>query len=106
MPRLPTMRVIGSQCFSTSVPRFFSLAAPVRGTVAMSFIAVLRAEEAGNIHRVPFFRPIRLVAGRVFGPVVSPQRFLIDGAVGELAQVADQCAVGPDQVARQEGARR
>src|SRR3954469_10947496 len=77
MPRLPTMRVIGSHAMSTMRP-----ASGLTGSrvAAMS---------------VP---PARVVAGGQLSLVVPPLRLLVDGRVRDPAQLADERAVDADQV--------
>src|SRR4051794_21574795 len=71
MPRFPTILVIGSQDMSTILPA----SGVTRSRVAMA--ALLLVAPAG------------LVAGRELWLVVPPLRFLVDGLVGDRAQLAD-----------------
>src|SRR3954471_20373397 len=75
MPRLPTIRVIGSQAISTSSVCF----APV---VSFSVAVIVRS-------------PRLLVAGAQFSALGTPGRLLVGRALGEAAQRADDRAVHP-----------
>src|SRR5579885_3400715 len=103
MPRLPTMRVIGSQDIST---RFRDGAAPLRSgavTVAMSPSTRLAATRSGALGtraplRVAAKRSIvpasrGVVSGGELPAAVAPARLLVDGVVGQGPQVADDAAV-------------
>src|ERR1700694_699140 len=83
MPRLPTIRVIGSHETSTSVPDLDG-GASFSTTVMRQFSSVRG----------------RPVAGGELGPRVTPLRLLVDGRVGHLAQRANRSAVDADDARR------
>src|SRR5215468_11515543 len=72
MPRLPTIRVTGSQFISTSLPG---------------------AEVAVAMASPPINSPLRLVAGRELAAGSTPLRFLVERVDGPSAQRADHRAV-------------
>src|SRR4051794_18512368 len=74
MPRLPTMRVIGSQFISTSC-------LGLMGTSFCGAIVVL-------IALAPYEFSVRpwVIAGGEFGPAVPPFRFLVDSVICQVAQ--------------------
>src|SRR5579885_762286 len=80
MPRLPTIRVIGSHDISTR--RDFSVPPEVSGRSLMATVGLLLVR-AG------------LVAGGELGAAVAPLRFLVRGAHRDLAQAAHHVAVDP-----------
>src|ERR1700691_58433 len=82
IPRLPTMRVIGSQFISTRLRFFCASWARVWGIVAMEFVLRLRF---GGV-----------IAGREFGPGVTPLRLFVQRRIGDAAQRADDAAVRAD----------
>src|ERR1035438_5923093 len=73
MPRLPTIRVMGSQAISVSWA--------LSEVVGISFSTVV------------IVSPSLLVAGAEFRALRAPLRFLVRGAGGEAAQAADHGAV-------------
>src|SRR5580693_10062590 len=73
MPRLPTIRVMGSQAISVS----WLLSVPV--PVSFSTVVIVS--------------PRLLVAGAEFRALRAPPRFLVRRAGGEAAQAADHRAV-------------
>src|SRR5215831_17058201 len=77
MPRLPTMRVIGSHAIETSLRR----SVPTGSRVMLIADLLLT-------------RPARLVAGGQLRTIVVPLGFAVDGAVGDAAERADQRPVG------------
>src|SRR5262245_54519246 len=82
MPRLPTIRVIGSQAISTSPLAFLVL------VVAIGL------------------PPLTLVAGRELRAGCAPLRFLVDGLGGDAPQPADRTAVHPARDGRHARAGR
>src|SRR5437764_14876550 len=93
MPRLPTMRVIGSQDISTSLRVSVGDALSGKVTVAMTSLPPL----APGVSR-------GMVSGRQLGSVVPPLRLLVGRGVGEAAQGADHGAVHADGFRGQLGA--
>src|SRR5215831_15978291 len=96
MPRLPTIRVIGSQDISTS---FRSLTGASRAgavAVAMLFLLSLVARAVG----------VGVVSGGELGAAVPPLRLLIDRGVGETPQVADELPVEAGELGRDHAAGR
>src|SRR6476659_7749915 len=101
MPRLPTMRVIGSHDMST---RFgFERLAPLRWSVAVigvllvvrrALIAALIAALIETSSRAPRLSPGRSVAGLDLLSGSPPLRFLVDGLRGDAPQLPDEIAVG------------
>src|SRR5271156_89098 len=89
MPRLPTMRVIGSQFIST---RFFDLL----GTSLVGAVIVLIDRSLCFVLRQ--WASIRswMVAGGQFSARMTPLWFLVDGGLGHVAQGANGAAVGAD----------
>src|SRR5580692_1856180 len=81
IPRLPTMRVIGSQFISTS----FLVS---RGVCVVGAVIVLRIIRSSSSLVVP-----GVIPRSQFTPWVTPLRFLIQRGVGERAQSADSPAV-------------
>src|SRR5690242_12021960 len=89
MPRLPTIRVIGSHDFSTTLPRSGR-------TRSLSVTAIWSP---------PFV--LRPVAGRQLRSVVTPLRLLVDAAIRDRAHLSDERAVRAlDDPARERGTRR
>src|SRR3954463_15935952 len=89
MPRLPTMRVIGSQLISTSWPGWVPPPG-ARSVIVIVGSPLLTGRVGGGRSRpVP-----RVVAGGQRFAVVPPLRFLVRRGVGDAAQLADQVAVG------------
>src|SRR3954454_5107253 len=88
MPRLPTIRVIGSQAISTSFPASGSI---------LSRTAIVYPSSVA---------PARLVAGGELGLVLAPLRLLVHRPVGDRAELADDRAIGPTQGRRHATARR
>src|SRR3954451_8441240 len=96
MPRLPTMRVIGSHDMST---RFGSeRSAPLRCWVAViGVLLVVRLALIAALFpsaRAPRRSPGRSVAGLDLLPGNPPLRFLVDGLRGDAPQLPDEIAVG------------
>src|SRR3954454_23220361 len=77
MPRLPTMRVIGSHAMSTM--------RPASGLMGSRVAAIA-------------LPPARLVARVEMRALVPPLGFLVDGLVGDAAQPPHGAAVDADQV--------
>src|ERR1700730_11384495 len=94
MPRLPTIRVIGSQDISTRLPFLADSLAGV--SIAILLSSFLRKNFNGHGSVVT-----RLVAGCQFPALVPPLRFLVDRLVGETPQGADQAAVHAGKTSRQ-----
>src|SRR4051794_26912518 len=88
MPRLPTIRVIGSQAISTSFPASGSI---------FSRTAIVYPSSVA---------PARLVAGGELRPVLAPLRLLVHGPVRDRAELADDRAVGAAECGRHATARR
>src|SRR3954447_7464439 len=88
MPRLPTIRVIGSQAMSTSLP--------ASGLIS-SRVAMLSAL---------LVAPARGVAGGELVAVVPPLRLLVDRLVRDAPQLADRRAVHAGDQRRHRAARR
>src|SRR3954451_2269908 len=113
MPRLPTMRVIGSHDMST---RFGSArSAPLRCWVAvigvllvvrLALIAALIAALIDRSARAPRRSPRRSVAGLDLLSGNAPLRFLVDGLRGDAPQLPDEVAVGAAGQCRDGAARR
>src|SRR5579864_6612251 len=91
MPRLPTMRVIGSQFIST---RFRFLEGTSWVGAAMVLIRSLLSVGSG------------VIAGGEFGPRMPPFRFLVDSSLGQTAECANSAAIGACRSAGNLGARR
>src|SRR5208282_3809539 len=89
MPRLPTIRVIGSQVISVSSG---SLPAPVVSCPYSSEVIVCS--------------PRLLVAGAEFGALDAPLRLLVQGLGGKAAEAADDGAVHAAGGRRYRRARR
>src|SRR3954454_12802020 len=125
MPRLPTMRVMGSQAMSTSWPSPLSPAcAPGAGIVlVMGGAPVVGGCSPGGPCGCVEKRTCRHVdgpagaewrrrspgadgSGGELAAGSTPARLLVDGAGGERAQRADDGAVGGDHRAGRLGARR
>src|SRR6478609_6690321 len=113
MPRLPTMRVIGSHDMST---RFGSeRLAPLRWSVAVIgvLLVVRRALLAALIAALflssacaPRRSPGRSVTGLDLLSGDPPLRFLVDGLRGDGPQLPDEAAVGTARQGRDGAARR
>src|SRR6201997_1111706 len=86
MPRLPTIRVIGSHAISTSWPgsRF---AWDGSGMIVVIELCSLSSADAAS--RLPG----AACARREFVALVSPLGLFVHGACGDTAQVADQRAI-------------
>src|SRR5580658_863719 len=84
MPRLPTIRVIGSQFISTRLPF-------LPGVLISGAVIVLMA--------ILLFSSIRsrFITRRQLGSRVSPLRFLIDGFIGKGSQGPDRTSVDTDR---------
>src|SRR5271163_2326123 len=94
IPRLPTMRVIGSQFIWT---RFFL-------SIGVSFIGVVIV----LIVNAPldFSVAARAIAGGQFRPWMAPLRFFVDRLIRETAQRAYRTPINPDRSGRHLRARR
>src|SRR5947209_16827088 len=102
MPRLPTMRVMGSQFSST---RFRFLAGvPVSGSVIVAIFVILSlcsfARRSGRV-----CARSGVVAGDEFAAAAAPLGLAIDGIVGNRAQRADHLAVKRERGGRKSRAR-
>src|SRR6185312_4295694 len=95
MPRLPTIRVIGSQDMSTRLPAWARASFSGMVTVAIAPILSL-----GLV-----VRRGSIACGQ-FGARVAPLRLLVDGPVRHAPERADQSAVEADRRRRQPGAGR
>src|SRR5262245_4528181 len=94
MPRLPTIRVIGSQDISTSFRSWTGASRPGAVTVAMvSLLPLVGAVGRG------------VVAGRQLAAAVSPPRLLVDRGVGERPELADDLPIDRDHAGGQDAAR-
>src|SRR5947209_11377327 len=100
MPRLPTIRVIGSHDISTSF--LDSVGVSVRGAVRV----VMVFSFPGAVGLPAAVIGGGTVSGGQLGTRVAPPRLLVDGAVGEGAQGADGPAVDADGHGRQGGPGR
>src|SRR5579884_2298389 len=89
MPRLPTIRVIGSHAMSTSLPA---------SGLILSRVAAISAS--------PLVAPAGLVAGGELRPVVAPAGLLVHLLVGDAAQLADHRAVQAGERGRDAAPRR
>src|SRR5580698_5270772 len=87
IPRLPTMRVIGSQFISTSF--LVSPGAWVVGAV----VVLIRC-------RSFLLVALRVIAGGKFGFRMAPLRLRIESLIGERAQSADSPPVDPHDTCR------
>src|SRR5271154_2873602 len=94
MPRLPTMRVIGSQFISTRFP-FLPGASLVGAVIVLISIAPLDSLVASGV-----------VSRGQFRAGMAPFRFFVDGRLGHAAQGANGAAIGADRGARYLCARR
>src|SRR5262245_15097375 len=91
MPRLPTMRVIGSQFISTSLlVSAVAMVAPL-STPAVSVVAGLQ---------------LRSIAGVELSALVAPARLLVEGLDREVAQRPDDGAVNLAGLGRHPRSRR
>src|SRR4030081_2432710 len=100
MPRLPTIRVIGSQDISTS--RDFSVPLDALGR---SLIAKVQSPRDASEVNEALVRA-RFVARGELAAFVAPLRFLVHGAHGDLAQTAHHVAVDAADGRRYLRARR
>src|SRR5438067_1357792 len=98
MPRLPTMRVMGSQDISTSlrVPVVVS----ARGVVTVAMVFLLRTLLLKPIRKrgqTPFSNLAvvgrGVVAGGQFAAAVPPLRFLVDRRIGQGAEPPNDAPV-------------
>src|SRR3954447_21825460 len=89
MPRLPTIRVIGSQAISVSLPASGWILSRTAIVFSLSLVA-----------------PARLVAGCELRPVVAPLRLLVHRLVGDRPELADERPVALADRRRQPAARR
>src|ERR1700687_1718553 len=94
MPRLPTMRVIGSQAISTT---WLPSAATSSRRSSRSVTA---------IESLSFRLPTRLVASDELATGLAPLGFLIDRMRGYAPQRADDSAIGAARGGRDARARR
>src|ERR1043166_3822087 len=94
MPRLPTIRVIGSQFISTSLRDLPVV--PARSTGAVVVIAVAPLDSVGP----------GLIPGRQFGPGMPPLRFLVQRGVGDGPEGTDRLTVDADAGGGDLGSRR
>src|ERR1700733_15256424 len=88
MPRLPTMRVIGSQFIWT---RFFL-------SIGVSFIGVVIVLIVSA--PLDFSVAAWAIAGGQFRPWMAPLRFLVSRLIRETAQRANCTAIKPDRSGR------
>src|SRR5579862_3724072 len=95
IPRLPTMRVMGSQFISTNLRE--EVGVPFSEDVMVAIIS------APFICLLVRSGP---VSGGEFGARLPPLRFFVDGFVGECAQRADHLSVGANAHARDFRPRR
>src|SRR5271166_6580734 len=93
MPRLPTMRVIGSQDISTSLRVPVGATRSGAVTVAIDALLSLRQRIGGGV-----------VSGRQLRTWMPPFRFLVNRCVGEAAQRTDHPAIEADGRGGQLGA--
>src|SRR6185503_7381751 len=94
IPRLPTMRVIGSQFISTSLRDLPVV--PVRSTGAVVVIAIAPLASVGP----------GLISGGQLGPGMAPLRFLVQRGVGDGAECTNRLAVDADAGGGDLGSRR
>src|SRR5271156_695681 len=85
MPRLPTMRVIGSQFISTRFP--FLL-----GTSFVGAVMVLICDRSFSVRSW-------MISGGQFSARMTPLRFFVGGGLGHRAQGTNGAAVGADSCA-------
>src|SRR5580692_9489803 len=97
MPRLPTIRVIGSQFIST---RFLFLL----GTSLVGAVTVLIRRSFG--FSVEWSVRSRVVSGGQFRAGMSPLRFFIDGILGYRAQSTNGSAICTDRCGGDSSSRR
>src|SRR5882757_7088276 len=97
IPRLPTMRVMGSQFISTRLRFFSSSSGMVSGNVAMTFVLFKLLEGLWAIWSI--------TSGKL-RTIVTPLRFLVDGRVGNAAQRANHAAVTADELGGEHASRR
>src|SRR3954470_757979 len=89
MPRLPTMRVMGSHAISTT-----SLSASCGVLARVSSIVVIAARlSVREVVAVGGKSPVRAVAGLQGCASRAPLGFLVDGAERDAAQLADHRSV-------------
>src|SRR5690242_10434381 len=84
MPRLPTIRVIGSHDISTSFPG--TLGAARCGSVTVAMLSLLSRYLAGPVG-------CWVIAGGQLAAAVPPLRLLVDRGVGEPPELADELPV-------------
>src|SRR5271163_1335171 len=99
MPRLPTMRVIGSQFISTRL--LFLPGASFVGAVMVlirSLLWILGGSLNGCMNEF-LVRPW-MVSGGEFSPRMTPLGFLVDRGLRHGTQSADRAAIGTDGCAR------
>src|SRR4051812_42671522 len=81
MPRLPTIRVIGSQFIST---RFFFF--PETSGCAVNCVLMLRFPSS--------LERLRMIAGGEFGTGMPPLRFFVERVLGDGTQRSDHSSIG------------
>src|SRR5436190_19118336 len=104
MPRFPTIRVIGSQDMSTTLPASgltLSLTA-----IPRSPLSVPKSVPACLERPALLAAPPRPVAGGELVAVVAPLGLLVDRLVGDPAQLADHRPIGSDDGRGDPAARR
>src|ERR1700733_4492720 len=87
MPRLPTIRVMGSQFISTRLRFFCGTSDKVSGYVAIAIFLSLVCRWA--------------IASGEFGPAVPPSRLFVQGGVGEAAHGPNKVAIGANDICRE-----
>src|SRR5277367_3110273 len=86
IPKLPTIRVIGSQFISTRLRFFWGTSGRVSGNVAMAFSFRLVGRWT--------------IASGQFRPAVPPSRFFVQRGIGNAAHGSDETAIGANHVRR------
>src|SRR5580700_7634478 len=97
MPRLPTMRVMGSQFISTRLRFFSSSSEMVSGNVAMAWSSLKWLLGGGAFWTV---------ASCQFRTPVAPLRFLVDGRVGDAAKCPDHAPIASYERGGEHASRR
>src|SRR5262245_30741456 len=92
MPRLPTMRVMGSHAISTSWPGS-RLTCDGSGMIVVIRLRFLNALHPKARQRNDQHLPGASRSGFEFRAGVPPARLLVDGASGDVAQAADHRSV-------------
>src|ERR1700757_3538770 len=100
MPRLPTIRVIGSQFISTRLRFFLSTSDIVSGKVAME-VSFRFCDCPVQISGAScsFLISSRTIASSQLPPWTTPLRFFVHSRVGDTAHRADETAIRPNDVA-------